>query len=104
MANWISTGGLHQGTISIRFQNFDRSSQAAPTVRSEVIAIDHLGAVLPGTTVYVTAAERAAQIAQRQLGAVLPGTTVYVTAAERAAQIAQRQLGYNRRYAPYPQA
>jgi len=79
VANWISTGGLHQGTISIRFQDFDRSSQAAPMVRSEVIAIDHLGAVLPGTT-------------------------VYVTAAERAAQIAQRQLGYNRRYAPYPQA
>ena len=104
VANWISTGGLNQGTISIRFQDFDRSSQAAPTVRSEVIAIDHLGAVLPGTTVYFTAAERAAQIAQRQLGAVLPGTTVYVTAAERAAQIAQRQLGYNRRYAPYPQA
>ena len=104
VANWISTGGLNQGTISIRFQDFDRSSQAAPTVRSEVIAIDHLGAVLPGTTVYFTAAERAAQIAQRQLGAVLPDTTVYVTAAERAAQIAQRQLGYNRRYAPYPQA
>jgi len=104
VANWISTGGLNQGTISIRFQDFDNSSQAAPTVRSEVIAIDHLGAVLPGTTVYFTAAERAAQIAQRQLGAVLPGTTVYVTAAERAAQIAQRQLGYNRRYAPYPQA
>ena len=79
VANWISTGGLNQGTISIRFQDFDNSSQAAPTVRSEVIAIDHLGAVLPGTT-------------------------VYVTAAERAAQIAQRQLGYNRRYAPYPQA
>ena len=79
VANWISTGGLNQGTISIRFQDFDQSSQLAPTVRSEVVALS-------------------------DLPAALPPTTVYVTPAERAVQIAQRQLGYTRRWAPYPQA
>ena len=79
VANWVSTGGLNQGTISMRFQDFDPASQEAPTVRSQVVAVD-------------------------ALGTVLPPTTVYLTAAERAAQIAQRQLGYARRWAPYPQA
>ena len=42
-------------------------------------------------------------VAIDQLGTVLPGSTVYVTPDERAAQLAARQLGYNKRYAPYPQ-
>lgn len=79
VANWISTGGLNQGTISIRFQDFDRSSPAAPTVHSQVVTLG-------------------------DLPTALPATTVYVTAAQRAAQIAQRQLGYARRWWPYPQA
>lgn len=79
VANWVSTGGLNLGTISIRFQDFDAASEDAPTVRSEVVALD-------------------------QLTAVVPATTEFVTAEERRAQIAARQLGYNRRYAPYPQS
>lgn len=79
VANWVSTGGLNLGTVSIRFQDFDSASEDSPTVRSEVVALD-------------------------QLSTVLPVTTQYVTAEERHAQIAARQLGYNRRYAPYPQA
>ncbi|MCH9720707.1 MAG: hypothetical protein K0U67_01480 [Actinomycetia bacterium] len=79
VANWVSTGGLNQGTISIRFQDLDRISHDTPKVNSQVVPINGLGAVLPPTT-------------------------VYVTAEERRAQIAQRQLGYNRRWAPYPQA
>ncbi len=79
VANWVSTGGLNQGTISIRFQDLDQTSPATPKVSSQVVPIDGLGAVLPPTT-------------------------VYVTAEQRRAQIAQRQLGYNRRWAPYPQA
>ena len=78
VANWVSTGGLNQGTISMRFQNVAEPTQDPPTVRSQVVSID-------------------------QLGTVLPGTTVYVTPTERAAQLAARQLGYNKRYAPYPQ-
>ena len=79
VANWVSTGGLNQGTISIRFQDFDTTSPVVPEVRTQVVALD-------------------------DLAAALPGTTVYVTAAQRAAQIALRQLGYARRWAPYPQA
>ena len=79
VANWVSTGGLNQGTISIRFQDFDPESDVDPTVHSELVALN-------------------------QLDSVLPGTMVYVTPEERQEQIAQRQLGYNKRYAPYPQA
>ena len=77
VANWVSTGGLNQGTISMRFQNVD-PEQDAPTVDSRVVPLD-------------------------ELTSVLPGTTAYVTAEERQAQLAARQFGYNKRYAPYPQ-
>lgn len=79
VANWVSTGGLNQGLISMRFQNVAEPEQDPPTVTSEVVSID-------------------------QLATVLPGTTEYVTPDERAAQLATRQLGYDKRYAPYPQA
>lgn len=79
VANWVSTGGLNQGTISIRFQNIDTSQTDTPKVSSQVVAIDELDGVLP------------------------VGTT-YVTAAERAAAIAQRKAGYESRFAPYPQS
>lgn len=79
VANWVSTGGLNQGTISIRFQDFDPDSKVDPTVDSQVVTID-------------------------ELSMVLPATTVYVTPEQRQVQIADRQLGYNKRYAPYPQA
>ena len=79
VANWVSTGGLNQGIISMRFQNVAEPEQDAPTVGSEVVPID-------------------------QLATVLPATTVYVTPEQRAAQLATRLLGYDKRYAPYPQA
>lgn len=78
VANWVSTGGLNQGTISMRFQDF-LLSERTPKVQTQVVPID-------------------------QLATVLPPTTVYVTPLQRQAQIAQRQLGYSARYAPYPQA
>ena len=79
VANWVSTGGLNQGTISIRFQDFDPNSTVDPTVSSQVVKL-------------------------ADLPSVLPAGTLYVTPDGRAAQIAQRQLGYNKRYTPYPQA
>ncbi|APE14104.1 hypothetical protein BOH72_01550 [Mycobacterium sp. WY10] len=79
VSNWVSTGGLNQGTISIRFQDFDPLSTVDPTVSSQVVKI-------------------------ADLATVLPAGTVYVTPDQRADQIAERQLGYNRRYTPYPQA
>jgi hypothetical protein len=79
VANWVSTGGLNQGTISIRFQDFDPNSTVDPTVSSQVVKLN-------------------------ELDGVLPDGTVFVTAEQRAAQIAKLQLGYNKRYTPYPQA
>ncbi|HEY7052707.1 MAG TPA: DUF1214 domain-containing protein [Mycobacterium sp.] len=78
VANWVSTGGLNQGTISIRFQDLDTTSSAVPTVRAQPVSI-------------------------LQLSTVLPPTTVYVNPAERAAQLALRKAGFDNRFAPYPQ-
>ena len=78
VANWVSTGGLDQGTLFLRFQALDPNSTDKPAVSAQVVQIDGLGTVLPSTT-------------------------VYVTPEERAAQIAARQAGFNRRFAPYPQ-
>ena len=76
--NWVSTGGLNQGTMAIRFQSLDAENPLLPTVSSQVVALSNLASVLP------------------------PGTS-FVTPGERAAQLAARKLGFNRRFAPYPQ-
>ncbi|HUO38326.1 MAG TPA: DUF1214 domain-containing protein [Mycobacterium sp.] len=77
--NWVSTGGLNQGTLSIRLQDFNPNSTTTPTVSVQVVDLD-------------------------QLSSVLPTGTVYVTAQQRQDQITTRQSGYNNRYAPYPQS
>lgn len=66
--NWVSTGGLNTGTVSIRFQDLDLSSSQTPTLTSAVVAHSDLGSVLPPTTVFVTPAQRAAQVAERTAG------------------------------------
>ena len=76
--NWVSTGGLNQGTISIRFQDLDQNSLTLPTVSSQVVSLD-------------------------QLAGVLPAGTVYATPQDRLDQIALRKSGFNNRFAPYPQ-
>jgi hypothetical protein len=76
--NWVSTGGLNQGTISIRFQDLDPTSSKLPTVSSQVVSLD-------------------------ELASVLPPTTVYATPQDRLNQIALRKSGFNKRFAPYPQ-
>jgi hypothetical protein len=76
--NWVSTGGLNQGTISIRFQDLDPNSSAVPTVSSQVVPLD-------------------------QLADVLPAGTVYATPQDRLDQIALRKSGFDNRFAPYPQ-
>ncbi|MFG1929182.1 DUF1214 domain-containing protein [Mycobacterium sp. NPDC048908] len=77
--NWVSTGGLNQGTISIRFQDLPEKPQHLPTVSSQVVNLDQLPGVLPA-------------------GTVPAGATV------RQAQIAARKSGFDNRFAPYPQA
>jgi hypothetical protein len=78
VANRVSTGGLNQGTISIRFQDLPCNPTDLPAVHSQV--------VLPS-----------------QLGSVLPANTIYVTPPERAAQLEARKAGFDNRFAPYPQ-
>lgn len=77
VANWVSTGGLHQGTLSIRFQDLDLASTATPTVDARVVKLTSLTDEYP-------------ELARQQ-------------DYDRAAQIAARQTGYARRYAPYGQ-
>ena len=79
VANWISTGGLNQGIISMRFQNLDPNSMAVPGVQSVVAKLE-------------------------DLEDHLPAGTVFVTPEERAAQLAARRAGFDKRWAPYPQA
>ncbi len=78
VANWVSTGGLNQGIISMRFQNLDPQSPAVPSVQSVVVKLE-------------------------DLEDELPAGTVFVTPQERAAQLAERKAGYDKRWAPYPQ-
>ena len=79
--NWVSTGGLNQGTVSIRFQDL---GDEAPMVSSKVVKIENLRDpdVLPADTVFIEPED---------------------LAAYRAAQIATRQEGFNNRFAPFPQ-
>jgi hypothetical protein len=76
--NWVSTGGLNQGTISIRFQDLPENPSNLPTVSSQVVSLDEL----PG---------------------VLPAGTIPADAAIRLGQIADRKSGFDNRFAPYPQ-
>lgn len=78
VANWVSTGGLNQGTLSIRFQDIDPDVTQLPTVSARVVALS-------------------------ELPSVLPAGTQYVTETQRAAQIASRKAGFDNRFAPYPQ-
>ena len=79
VANWVSTGGLNQGLISMRFQNLDPDSPEVPSVQSAVVKL----ADLPG---------------------YLPAGTVFVTPDERTAQLTARLAGFNKRWAPYLQS
>ncbi len=76
--NWVSTGGLNQGTISIRFQDLD------PTLL-DLADRQFAGRILD------------------KLADVLPAGTVYATPQDRLDQIALRKSGFNKRFAPYPQ-
>jgi hypothetical protein len=79
VANWVSTGGLNQGTISMRFQDLDPGSTDLPAVSSQVVPLD-------------------------QLPTTVPAGTVYYTAQQRAEQLAARKVAYDNRFAPYPQS
>ena len=66
--NWVSTGGLNQGIISMRFQNLDPEAPDTPTVASQVVKIADLADYLPDGTEFVTPEQRAAQLVVRKAG------------------------------------
>jgi Protein of unknown function (DUF1214) len=82
VANWVSTGGLNQGTISIRFQDLggggDPETAILPTVTSELVSLS-------------------------DLPTVLPADAFNFTYQDREDQIERRQAGFDKRFAPYPQ-
>jgi hypothetical protein len=66
--NWIDTGGLSAGTFQFRWQELPENvTSAAEAIRSaQVVKLANLKSVLPAETVFVTAAERKAQLKMRQ--------------------------------------
>ena len=77
--NWVSTGGLNQGTISIRFQDLqpDPGNVNAPKILSqEVISVDDADELFPDEPRFFV---------------------------DRAVQLAERKDGFNKRWAPFPQ-
>ncbi len=66
--NWVSTGGLNQGTMSIRFQDLGTET---PTVSSKVVKISELddpGVLPPDAFIPAGSTYRQEQIAERQEG------------------------------------
>ena len=78
VANWVSTGGLNQGTISMRFQDLDPDSTDLPTVKTKLVRLD-------------------------ELSTAVPEDMVYYAAQQRAEQLVVRKAGFDTRFAPYPQ-
>jgi hypothetical protein len=65
VANWVSTGGLDQGTMSIRFQGVDPNSPDLPAISAIRIPLDQAPSyVQPDQLVY----SRPEQLASRQAG------------------------------------
>jgi hypothetical protein len=82
VTNWIDTGGLHQGTISIRFQDLgpDPDDTNAPRiVDQQVIDVADASQFFADDPKYV------------------------VTAQQREDQLAARKAGFDRRWSPFPQ-
>ena len=73
--NWVSTGGLNQGTFSIRFQ--DLGTDAPTIVKSEVVPVADVKKQFPESE--------------------------WVDQDGREAQISERQSGFNSRFAPITQ-
>lgn len=77
--NWVSTGGLNQGTISIRFQDLDPKGADRPRITfQEVMSVDE-------AKLYV-------------------GPDHLISTEDRTVQLAERKAGFDTRWAPYPQA
>jgi Protein of unknown function (DUF1214) len=76
--NWVSTGGLNQGTISIRFQDLGPDPKNLPRIVDQRV------------------------MSHEELHSYLPADD-FVTVQQRKDQIALRKTGFNKRWAPFPQ-
>jgi len=68
--NWISSGGLNEGTMMLRWQNLPSTppSGGAASVSTKLIKLDDLAAHLPIGTQWISKAERQAQLSDRYEG------------------------------------
>ncbi|KTD51663.1 hypothetical protein Lqui_0507 [Legionella quinlivanii] len=67
--NWISTSGLHEGTMMLRWQNLPANTEGqGPAITSQLVKISDLPSILPPETHWVSQAERQQQILSRQSG------------------------------------
>ena len=78
VGNWVSTGGLNEGTISIRFQDLGRDPKNPPRIIDQRV------------------------MSHEELHSYLPADD-FVTEQHRKDQIALRRAGFNKRWAPFPQ-
>ena len=64
--NWLDTGGLHEGSVVIRWENLPTPGDIDRTVRDvRVVKLSALSTVLPKSAPRVTAAERQQLLAAR---------------------------------------
>ena len=77
-ANWVSTGGLNQGTIAIRFQDLDPEAPNQPQIIDQRV------------------------LTHEELSAFLPADA-FITQQERDDQLELRKAGFDKRWAPFAQ-
>lgn len=66
--NWVSTGGLHDGGMTLRIERVARVDPATVIRQAKVVKLSDLASVLPAGAVRITPAERAAQLKARAAG------------------------------------
>jgi hypothetical protein len=77
-ANWVSTGGLNQGTIAIRFQDLDPKAPNQPQIVDQRV------------------------LTHEELSAFLPADA-FITKQVRDEQLELRKAGFDKRWAPFAQ-
>jgi len=77
-ANWVSTGGLNQGTIAIRFQDLDPEAPNQPQIVDQRV------------------------LTHEELAGFLPADA-FITQQERDDQLELRKAGFDKRWAPFAQ-
>lgn len=67
--NWLDTGGLHDGLLLVRVENFDQTPDPEKVIReAKVVKLARLASAVPPDAVLATPAERKLQLADRHSG------------------------------------